>query len=114
MQKNQKKYFPVCSQEQLSLLNSKEFILYKNKRPYFGFVVQKDNDIYAYANNCPHQGRMLQWKPDRYPNGIRLLVIQSDLTGCHDKFARVSLDLPHNLQAAYRKHLTSLLEVNFH
>jgi len=63
-----KKYFPVCLQEQLDVLNSKEFILYQNGRPYFGFVVQKNKEIYAYANNCPHQGRMLQWKPDRFLN----------------------------------------------
>jgi len=67
-QKNNNHFFPVCTQAELEVLNSKEFILYKDKRPYFGFVVQKGEEIFAYANNCPHQGRMLQWKADRFLN----------------------------------------------
>lgn len=67
-QVKQKRLFPVCSQADLNVLNSKEFVLYQNNRPYFGFVVQKGDEIFAYANSCPHQGRMLQWKPDRFLN----------------------------------------------
>ena len=67
-QENTQHFFPVCTQNELNVLNSKEFILYQNNRPYFGFVVQKGDEIFAYANNCPHQGRMLQWKPDRFLN----------------------------------------------
>ena len=65
-QDKKQRHFPVCTQTELNVLNSKEFILYQNNRPYFGFVVQKGGEIFAYANNCPHQGRMLQWKPDRF------------------------------------------------
>ncbi len=66
--KNKQRLFPVCTQEELNVLNSKEFILYQNNRPYFGLVVQKDDEIFAYTNSCPHQGRMLQWKKDRFLN----------------------------------------------
>ena len=43
-------------------------MLIKNARPYFAFVVKKEGGVYAYANACPHQRRMLQMKQDVFLN----------------------------------------------
>ncbi len=31
-----------------------------------GFVVRKNDDVFAYVNICPHAGRFLNWGPDRF------------------------------------------------
>ncbi len=31
-----------------------------------GFVVRKNDQIFAYMNICPHAGRSLNWGPDRF------------------------------------------------
>ncbi|MBT8141631.1 MAG: Rieske 2Fe-2S domain-containing protein [Gammaproteobacteria bacterium] len=61
-----KKYFPICFSRQITDPGSKEFMILQKGRPYFGFLVQKNQQVFAYANTCPHQGRMLQWKPDAF------------------------------------------------
>ncbi len=33
---------------------------------FLGFVVQKDGELYAFENFCPHAGRQLNWGPDRF------------------------------------------------
>lgn len=65
---NKTRLFPVCQFNELEVYPSKEVTLFKNGRPYFAFVVKKDDQVFAYANSCPHQGRMLQWKPDTFLN----------------------------------------------
>jgi len=43
-----------------------EFCLYKNGRPYYAFLIKKNDNFYAYANTCPHQNRMLQWGQNQF------------------------------------------------
>ena len=31
-----------------------------------GFVVRKNDKVFAYVNICPHAGRFLNWGPDRF------------------------------------------------
>ena len=63
---NKHRYFPICNSDEITDLESRELVVYQQGRPYFGFVVKKNEEFYAYANSCPHQGRMLQWKPDTF------------------------------------------------
>lgn len=60
------KEYPITQIDALQDNESLEFCLYKDARPYYGFLVKKSDGVYAYANSCPHQGRMLQWMPNTF------------------------------------------------
>lgn len=59
--------FAVCRFDELTDPGAKEFEI-ENARgqKWYGFVVRKGEDVYAYANACPHTGAMLNWGPDRF------------------------------------------------
>ena len=60
------KEYPITKTDALSNDECLEFQLYKNHRPYYAFLVKNQDEFYAYANSCPHQGRMLQWMPNTF------------------------------------------------
>jgi len=60
------KEYPIVNISNLENDSSLEFNLYRNGRPYYAFLVKKNAAVFAYANSCPHQGRMLQWMPNRF------------------------------------------------
>lgn len=39
--------------------------------PLAGFLVKKDDRVFAYRNRCPHVGAPLEWQPDQFldPDG---------------------------------------------
>lgn len=57
----------VCRLEEIPNPGAKEFEI-ENARgqKWYGFVVRKNGEVYAYANSCPHTGAMLNWGPDRF------------------------------------------------
>jgi nitrite reductase/ring-hydroxylating ferredoxin subunit len=56
----------ICAINELADPGAKEFVLGEGERAWYGFVVKKDGDVFAYANTCPHTGAMLNWAPDRF------------------------------------------------
>lgn len=56
----------LCALSDIPNPGSKEFKLEQFDLPFF--VVQKDGDIRAYVNSCPHTGAPLNWQPDKFLN----------------------------------------------
>ncbi len=51
------------------------FTLPRDGMAFFGFVVRKDGEVYAYENFCPHAGRQLNWGPDRFLTRDQSLIM---------------------------------------
>lgn len=60
-------WLDICGVDDLAEPGAKEFEI-ENARgeKWYGFVVRKAGEVYAYANACPHTGAMLNWGPDRF------------------------------------------------
>lgn len=56
----------LCATSDIPNPGSKEFKLEQFDLPFF--IVQKDDDIRAYVNSCPHTGAPLNWQPDKFLN----------------------------------------------
>lgn len=57
----------ICRLDDVADPGAKEFEIENNAgQKWYGFVVRKGEDVYAYANSCPHTGAMLNWGPDRF------------------------------------------------
>lgn len=56
----------VCRVEDLDDPGCKEFRIGEGGWPFRGFVVRRDNEIFAYQNYCVHAGHPLNWQPDRF------------------------------------------------
>jgi len=61
-----KRVFPIVQTHAIVNDECREFVIKVTGRPYYGFLVKHEDEIFAYANNCPHQGRMLQWMPNAF------------------------------------------------
>ena len=58
--------FPIVQFEAIENNRCLEFVVYQLGRPYYAFLVKQQDNFYAYANSCPHQGRMLQWRENEF------------------------------------------------
>ena len=57
----------ICAFDAVADPGAKEFVVENSKgEPWYGFVVRKGREVFAYANSCPHTGAMLNWGPDRF------------------------------------------------
>lgn len=57
----------VAELDQIADPGSKEFeIENAHGQKWYGFLVRRGVEVYAYANSCPHTGAMLNWAPDRF------------------------------------------------
>ena len=56
--------WPVCRFDELANPGAKGFFVGDGEWPFRGFVVRKDQEIFAYANVCPHQRHPLDLLPD--------------------------------------------------
>jgi nitrite reductase/ring-hydroxylating ferredoxin subunit len=45
---------------------AREFDIGADESRVSGFVVRKNDRVFAYLNTCPHAGRPLNWGPDRF------------------------------------------------
>ena len=52
---------PVCSLEELDDPGSRGFSIEANGETIEAFVVQRDGQVFAYRNSCPHTGATLDW-----------------------------------------------------
>ena len=55
-------YQPVCSSDAIAEQDAKGFLL--DGQPVI--VARRDNQVYAYKNNCPHWGVELNVMPDQF------------------------------------------------
>jgi nitrite reductase/ring-hydroxylating ferredoxin subunit len=53
----------LCSLDTLEDPGSREFRVGRRERM---FVIRKDNEVFGYMNLCPHQGTVLDWKPNTF------------------------------------------------
>lgn len=52
---------PICALEQLDDPGSRGFSVEINDETIEGFIVQRDAQVFAYRNSCPHTGSPLDW-----------------------------------------------------
>ena len=58
--------WPVCSLETIGVNCALGFSAGNGDWPFRGFVVRKDDALYAYANICPHRRHPLDSMPDQF------------------------------------------------
>lgn len=63
----------LCAVSDIQDPGSKGFRVGRRERL---FLVRKGKEIFAYMNLCPHQGTMLDWKPDAF------LTVEQDYILC--------------------------------
>lgn len=76
----------ICALEQLSDPGSYGFSLEIDGKPLEGFVVQRDAELFAYRNSCPHTGSPLDWVEHQF------LDIEGALIQCAVHDARFLID----------------------
>jgi nitrite reductase/ring-hydroxylating ferredoxin subunit len=76
----------ICPIAQLSDPGSYGFSVDRNGSSIDGFVVQRDGEIFAYRNSCPHTGSPLDWVEHQF------LDIEGALIQCAVHDARFLID----------------------
>lgn len=65
----------ICALADIEDPGSRGFVIEQGEWPMHGFVVRKNDEVYAYLNVCPHAGRMLNWGPNRFLTKDRSLIM---------------------------------------
>jgi len=76
----------ICAVEQLADPGSYGFSVEFNGSTIDGFVVQRDGEIFAYRNHCPHTGSPLDWVEHQF------LDIEGALIQCATHDAHFLID----------------------
>jgi nitrite reductase/ring-hydroxylating ferredoxin subunit len=71
-----RRWHTVCELAELADPGARGFVI-AGDAPLHGFLVRKGGRVYAYVNACPHEGRMLHWKPDAFLSRDGRLVLCS-------------------------------------
>lgn len=58
--------YPLCRKEELPDPGSRGFSLALGGETLALLVVQREGEVYAYLNRCPHTGVNLEWRPDQF------------------------------------------------
>jgi nitrite reductase/ring-hydroxylating ferredoxin subunit len=58
--------WPVCGLDDLADPGARSFFVGSGEWPFRGFVVRKGENIFAYANICPHRRHPLDSFPDAF------------------------------------------------
>ena len=56
----------ICALDEIGDPGSRGFSLRLGEQTLHGFVVQRDGELYAYHNRCPHTGAPLDWVEHRF------------------------------------------------
>ena len=76
----------ICNLEQISDPGSFGFSVTFDGKSVEGFVVQRDAELFAYRNSCPHTGSPLDWVEHQF------LDIEGALIQCAVHDARFLID----------------------
>lgn len=72
---NATKGVDVCALADIEDPGSRGFVIEQGDWPLHGFIVRRNDEVFAYLNVCPHAGRMLNWGPDRFLTRDRSLIM---------------------------------------
>ena len=72
----------LCQIDDLAKMQTIELDIGDNKL----FAIRKDNEVYAYWNNCPHLGIPLNWMPEKF------LDLDGSLIQCSSHGALFQID----------------------
>jgi nitrite reductase/ring-hydroxylating ferredoxin subunit len=72
----------LCQIDDLAEMQTIELDIGDNKL----FAIRKDNEVYAYWNNCPHLGIPLNWMPEKF------LDLDGSLIQCSSHGALFQID----------------------
>ncbi len=67
----------ICALADIEDPGARGFVIEQGDWPLHGFVVRKNDEVFAYLNVCPHAGRMLNWGPDRFLTKDRSMIMCS-------------------------------------
>jgi nitrite reductase/ring-hydroxylating ferredoxin subunit len=56
----------LCRLDDIPAPGSRGFTLGQGVEAEEFFIVRDETGVYAYENNCPHRGGLLDWTPDRF------------------------------------------------
>lgn len=71
-----RRWHTVCELREIADPGAKGFVIAADW-PVHGLVVRSGERVYAYINACPHEGRILHWKPDAFLTRDRRLIMCS-------------------------------------
>jgi nitrite reductase/ring-hydroxylating ferredoxin subunit len=71
-----RRWHTICELHEIEDPGAKGFVI-AAEWPVHGFLVRRGNDVRAYINACPHEGRPLHWKPDAFLTRDRRLILCS-------------------------------------
>lgn len=57
---------PLCHITDIADPGAKGFSLKQGRKERLLFIVKKDDQVYAYENQCPHAGINLEWQEDDF------------------------------------------------
>ena len=79
----------LCALDEMQDPGGREFSWSEKKRgggSVAFFLVRQGNEVFGYANQCPHAGHQLNWMPDRF------LTREGDLILCNSHGARFRVE----------------------
>jgi nitrite reductase/ring-hydroxylating ferredoxin subunit len=76
----------ICTLDEIGDPGSRGFSLRRGDQVTQAFVVQRDGEVYAYHNRCPHTGAPLDWVEHRF------LDLEQAYIQCATHDARFEID----------------------
>lgn len=67
--------FEIARMQDIGNPGSREFAAFVGDWPLRGFVVRKDDQIFAYVNRCPHAGQPLNRSPEGFLDASNRLIM---------------------------------------
>jgi nitrite reductase/ring-hydroxylating ferredoxin subunit len=64
----------ICETRDIDDPGSRGFSIEQGEKTIHGFVVLKNGQFYAYANQCPHTGAPLDWVEHRFLDADEALI----------------------------------------
>lgn len=64
----------LCNINDISEPGSKGFEVGSGRKSRKVFIVKKDNQVFAYNNQCPHAGINLEWQEDEFLDNDKALI----------------------------------------
>lgn len=65
----------ICRIDDIANPGSRAFAIGQGEWPLRGFLVRRDDDVFAYVNRCPHAGHPLNMRPDEFLSTDRATIV---------------------------------------